>query len=161
VSEDLTATTRRIDARPEDVFATLSDPWLLPVWVVGATHIRGVDAEWPQPGARVHHQVGPWPVAISDDTEVIECEPPRRLVLQARGYPFGEARIVLTVEPDGTGSSVCMAEAPNRGPARRLDNPLQRWLLAARNKESLARLAAIAENRQPTADEVARSALQR
>lgn len=139
-----------MDAAPEDVFATLADPWMLPVWVVGATHIRGVDDDWPAPGSQVHHQVGAWPIAISDVTEVVESDPPRRLVLQARGYPLGEARIVLTVEADGTGSVVCMTEAANRGVARRFDNPLQRRFLSARNRESLDRLAAIAETRRPT-----------
>jgi hypothetical protein len=41
-----------------------------------------------------------------------------------------------------------MAEAPSYGTARVLDNPVQRWLLAARNRESRSRLAAIVENRQ-------------
>jgi uncharacterized protein YndB with AHSA1/START domain len=144
----LTTVDRHVDAPPERVFAALSDGWLLPVWVVGATHIRDVDENWPEPGSRAHHQVGPWPVSIADSTAVVDCEPPRRLVLQARAYPVGEARVDITVEPDGTGSRVVMAEAPTHGAARLLDNPLQRWVLAARNRESLARLAALAEHRR-------------
>lgn len=138
----------RVDAPPDRVFATLSDAWLLPVWVVGATHIRDVDGEWPAPGAKVHHQVGAWPLTLSDMTMVVECEAPRRLVLQGRAFPFGEVYIELVVEPDGDGSTVTMGEAPSYGPARVFDNPLQRKLLAARNRESLARLRSIVENRR-------------
>jgi uncharacterized protein YndB with AHSA1/START domain len=144
----LTEVTEHMDAPPERVFAVMSDAWLLPVWVVGATHIRDVDDNWPAPGSVVHHQVGAWPLTISDKTAVVECEPPTRLVLQGRAYPFGEAHIELNVEPDGTGSLVRMGEAPSYGPARLADNPLQRWLLAARNRESLARLRAVVENRR-------------
>jgi uncharacterized protein YndB with AHSA1/START domain len=146
----LTWTTRRMDAPPERVFAAMSDAWLLPVWVVGATHIRTVDEQWPRPGSRVHHQVGPWPFSISDSTGVVRCEPPNHLVLQGRAYPLGEVRIEFTVEADGATSLVSMGEAPTHGAARLLDNPLQRRLLGARNRESLARLAAIVENRRET-----------
>jgi len=144
----LTEVTRRMAAPPDQVFQALSDPWLLPVWVVGATHIRDADANWPAPGSKVHHQVGAWPIALSDVTAVVECVEPERLVLQGRAYPFGEAYIQLVVEPDGDGSIVRMGEAPSYGPARVIDNPLQRWLLAARNRESLARLKSIVENRR-------------
>ena len=137
-----------VDAPPERVFEVVSDAWLLPVWVVGATHIRDVDENWPAPGAVVHHQVGAWPLAISDVTAVVECEAPHRLVLQGRAWPFGEVYIQLTVEPDGAGSSITMGEAPSYGAARLLDNPVQRWLLTRRNRESLARLRSIVENRR-------------
>lgn len=137
-----------MDASPERVFAALSDAWLLPVWVVGATHIRAVDENWPARGALVYHQVGAWPLAISDSTAVVEVEPPTKLVLQGRAYPAGEVRIELTVAADGDGALVRMGEAPTYGPARVLDNPLLRRLLTARNRESLDRLAAIAEHRR-------------
>jgi uncharacterized protein YndB with AHSA1/START domain len=144
----LTVTSMRMAAPPERVFDVICDGWLLPVWVVGATHIRDVDDNWPERGAKVHHQVGAWPLTIADSTAVVEYEPPRRLVLQGRAFPFGEAYIDITVEADGTGSVVHMGEAPSYGPARVLDNPLQRRLLAARNKESLARLRDVAEHRR-------------
>jgi uncharacterized protein YndB with AHSA1/START domain len=137
-----------MDAPPEQVFEVMSDAWLIPVWVVGATHIRSVDESWPEPDSRMHHQVGPWPVSISDSTAVVRCEPPDCLVLQGRAWPIGEVRIELRVEADGATSLVTMGEAPTHGTARLLDNPVQRWLLAARNRESLARLAAIVENRR-------------
>lgn len=144
----MTTVERVIAGEPERVFEVLTDAWLMPVWVVGATHIRDVDAGWPAPPARMHHQVGPWPLSLSDSTAVVECERPRRFVLQGRAWPLGEVRIELTVEPHPDGSRVTMAEAPSHGAARMLDNPVQRKLLAARNRESLARLAAVVENRR-------------
>jgi uncharacterized protein YndB with AHSA1/START domain len=143
----MTAVERRIDATPEQVFDVVTDGWLLPLWVVGATHIRQVDDAWPQPDSCVHHQVGAWPLLISDTTAVVECDPPRRLVLQARAWPVGEARVELRVEPCDGGALVRMAEAPTHGMAKWFDSPVQRRLLVARNRESLARLAAVAENR--------------
>lgn len=143
--------SRHFAASPETVFATMTDAWLYPVWVVGATHVRDVDAGWPAPGTRMHHQVGPWPISISDDTEVLVCEPPTHLVLQARAYPFGQARVDLSVEAAGDGSLVRLSEVLTHGVGHVIDNPLQRRLLAARNRESLARLAAIAENRHEPA----------
>jgi uncharacterized protein YndB with AHSA1/START domain len=146
-----TTVSRHMNASPSRVFEVMTDAWLLPVWVVGATHIRNVDETWPARGSKVHHQVGAWPVMISDSTEVIECEAPHKLALQGRAYPLGEARIELTVEPDSKGGAVVtMAEAPSYGPALLFDNPLMRWVLAARNRETLNRLAAIAENRHET-----------
>jgi uncharacterized protein YndB with AHSA1/START domain len=144
----MTTVERHIDATPDAVFGVLADGWLLPVWVVGATHIRDVDAGWPAASTRVHHQVGAWPLMISDTTGVVESERPHRLVLQARAWPFGEARIEITIEADGAGSLVRMAEGPTHGTAFLVDNPLQRRLLAARNRESLTRLGAIAEHRR-------------
>lgn len=134
---------------PDQVWEVLSDGWLYPVWVVGATHMRNVDDTWPGAGAELHHQVGAWPFLIADVTKVAECEAPRRLVLQARAWPFGAARIEITIDPHPDGSLVRMAEAPVRGLTRWLDNLLLRKLLVTRNKECLLRLAAIVEHRRP------------
>jgi uncharacterized protein YndB with AHSA1/START domain len=143
----MTELSRHINATPERVFAELSDGWIYASWVVGASHIRAVDAAWPDAGARLQHRVGPWPLSIADFTEVLEVDAPNRLVLQARAWPFGEARVRLTLRPDAGGSQVSMKEVPTNGPGRVLDNPLQRVILRRRNRESLARLAALAENR--------------
>jgi uncharacterized protein YndB with AHSA1/START domain len=140
-------TTRRINASRERVWAELSDAWMFSGWVVGATHIRGVDEHWPQPGARLHHQIGAWPFVRNGDTMAVENEPPHRLVLQAKAWPAGEARIEFTLEPDGEGTLIRMVEYPTHGAARTLFNPLLDAALNRRNAESLARLASIAENR--------------
>lgn len=138
---------RHIDTSPERVWAELSDAWMYTGWVVGASHIRGVDGNWPQVGSRLQHQVGAWPVVVSDETVVLESEAPRRLVLQAKAWPGGEARVELTLRPDGDGTEVTMSEVPTRGPAAVLHNPVQDRVLYHRNVESLARLASIAEKR--------------
>lgn len=139
--------SRHIAAPPARVWAELSDGWMYTNWVVGATHIRGVDPEWPAPGAELHHQVGAWPLTISDSTEVVDSDPPRRLVLKARAWPAGEAMVVIDIAPDGDGSEIHMKEWPIAGPAKWLHTPLQDAVLRRRNAESLERLAKIAENR--------------
>lgn len=134
-------------APPEKVWAELSDGWMYTGWVVGASHIRTVDENWPSTGARLHHQVGVWPMVVSDSTAVVESQPPRRLVLQARAWPAGEARVVLTVTPEGAGTMVRMQEWATNGPGKWLQTPVQDALLRLRNTECLERLASIAENR--------------
>ena len=139
--------SRFMNAAPARVWAQLSDGWMYTGWVVGASHIRDVDPDWPQVGSRLHHQVGAWPMTVNDTTHVVECVPESRLVLQARAWPFGEARVVIELEPEGTGTRVRMAEEPTDGAGRWFHNPVQDAVLAKRNVESLHRLAAIAEKR--------------
>ena len=115
--------------------------------MVGATHIRGVDTDWPDAGAELHHQVGAWPITISDSTQVVVSEPPDRLVLHARAWPAGAAEVVIEIEAEGAGSRVHMWERPTAGPAKWLHTPVQDAILRLRNAESLNRLASIAENR--------------
>ena len=145
--------SRDVAATPERVWAVLADGWLYAGWVVGASRMRDVDADWPAPGARLHHSVGVWPLLINDTTSVLESDPAQRLVLQARAWPAGEARIELTLEPlddvnGRPGCRVTMAEAPTNGPGRTLHNPVNEMLLLRRNVESLLRLARVAEGRQ-------------
>jgi uncharacterized protein YndB with AHSA1/START domain len=144
----MTVVDRVMAGDAHQVWDVLSDGWLFPVWVVGATHMRDVDDTWPAPGAQLHHEVGAWPMSLSDTTQVIESDPGRRLVLRARAWPVGEAVIEITVEPHPDGASVQLAEGTSRGPAYLFDNPLQRKILKARNVETLRRLAAIVENRK-------------
>jgi uncharacterized protein YndB with AHSA1/START domain len=130
---------------PERVFDVLSDGWLYTGWVVGASHIRAVESTWPAPGSRIHHAIGAWPVMLRDETKVELCDPPNRLVLLARGRPLGEARVDLRLESRQSGTLVRMLEMPVSGPGKWLHNPAADALLTARNNESLARLAALAE----------------
>lgn len=139
--------SRHIGAPPERVWAELSDGWMYTNWVVGATHIRGVDGHWPATGSELHHRVGAWPLTISDATQVVDSDPPRRLVLKARAWPAGEAMVVIEIAPEGDGSSVQMKEWPTAGPAKWLHTPVQEAILRRRNVESLDRLASITENR--------------
>ncbi len=145
-----TMTEVRLDMRAsaERVFAELADGWAYVGWVVGAVHIREVDGRWPQVGSKIHHKAGVWPTAISDETESMACEPGRRLVLQARGWPLGEARVEIELaEPEAGTTRVTLREAPTEGPAKWLDNPGLRVLLRLRNEESLRRLRDRVEHR--------------
>lgn len=142
------AAQRRVAATPDDVFAVLADGWMYPGWVVGASRMREVDPTWPAEGARLHHSFGVWPALIDDETRLLEWQPGGRAVLEAKGWPLGTARVVLTAELDGrSGCHVRLAEDASRGPARLLPKPVRQALMLKRNTETLRRLAFLAEGR--------------
>jgi Polyketide cyclase / dehydrase and lipid transport len=141
------AVQRRFNCSPDRVFAVLHDGWIYPVWVVGASRMRDVDEGWPAPGTKLHHSFGVWPLVIDDTTEVMEFQPGKRLVLEARGWPVGKARVDITVEPDGDGSLVSIAEDVTDGPAKLVPEPVRVVGIDARNRETLRRLAYLAESR--------------
>jgi uncharacterized protein YndB with AHSA1/START domain len=138
---------RTVDATPEQVWAVLADGWLYPSWVVGASRMRAVTTNWPVAGAELHHSAGIWPLVTNDETVSLESEPPRRLKLQAKGRPAGEATIELRIERDGDRSVVSIVEDVTKGPGTLIPKSARQSLIAARNKESLRRLAYIAERR--------------
>lgn len=130
------------------VWAVLSDGWSFPSWVVGASHVRDVDKEWPEAGTKIHHSFGPWPLHIDDETEVLRSEPDRLLVIQARLWPLGSAVVRLELTDDDTGHTrVHMSERVTDGLPKHLPAAVQKRLLAPRNRESLQRLARLAEGR--------------
>lgn len=137
--------SRQFRCSPEDVFAVLADGWVYPVWVVGASRMRAVDDDWPGVGSRLHHSAGAWPLLIDDTSEVLAYQPPKSMVLQARGWPAGEARVEITVEPSGTGCLVSIAEDASSGPALLVPSQVRHALMAVRNRETLRRLAYLAE----------------
>jgi hypothetical protein len=125
----------------------LADGWLYPLWVVGATRMRQVEDEWPAAGARLHHSVGVWPLTIDDDTEVLEAERGRRLKLRARAWPGGEAEVTLEIDDRGATSVVSIEEDLVAGPAKLVPRPARSVALRMRNRETLRRLAWLAERR--------------
>jgi hypothetical protein len=133
------------------VFAVLSDGWLLGLWVVGASRIRDVDDSWPAVGSTVHHSVGCWPVLIDDSTTVKAMVPNRSLHLQARAWPAGEADVLIDLHARPGGCRVTITEDAVKGPGTWLPKPLRSILLNRRNVESLRRLALLAEGRTSTA----------
>lgn len=140
--------SRLVEADPDQVFAVLADGWLYPLWVVGASHMRGVDERWPGVGSRIRHSVGPWPLDVEDATEVVAVQPGRMLEFDARVWPTGGARVRLTLEPAGSGRTrVTMGEVFDRGPVREIPSAVQATMIRPRNAESLRRLADIAEHR--------------
>ena len=108
----------RMDVTPGQVWSVLADGWLYPLWVVGATRVRDVDADWPAKGKQIHHSVGVWPAMIDDTTEVLESEPGHLLRLRARGWPAGEAEVVIRLTSAGPGSHVTIEEDMVSGPGR-------------------------------------------
>ena len=138
---------RVLDATPQQVWDVLSDGWLYPVWVVGASRMREVDDAWPAEGTKLHHSVGVWPALIDDNTEVLEALPPTMLRLRARGWPAGEAEVVLRIEAHAEGSEVSITEDVVAGPGLLMPKPLRDAQIGLRNVETLQRLAFIAENR--------------
>jgi uncharacterized protein YndB with AHSA1/START domain len=135
------------DAPPEAVFDALSNGWYYSNWVVGTSHMRAVDRRWPDVGSKLYHASGVWPMALRDETEVEEVIPNRRLVMKAKGRPFGEARIEIDLESEGARTRVVMKEEPVRGFGAWVHNPVTDGLLRRRNVEALARLSALAEQR--------------
>ena len=144
--------TATIHTSPEAVFAVLADGWLYSNWVVGTSHMRAVEANWPAVGSRLHHAAGVWPAVARDESVVEELEPNRRLVLTAKGRPLGEARVVIELEASGAATLITMTETPVAGPGKWAHNPLSEAILVRRNVEALARLAALAERRTEPAD---------
>lgn len=137
---------RRMHCPPGAVLAVLADGWLYPAWVVGASRMRQVGARWPEPGAELHHSVGAWPLLIDDRTISLE-RTPTALTVRARGWPLGEARVRVEVRASGDGCLVRLQEEPTAGPAHWLPRPLRDAALRVRNRETLRRLAFLAEGR--------------
>jgi hypothetical protein len=139
---------RRVGCAAEVVVEVLEDGWLYAGWVVGASRIREVDPHWPRAGAAIHHSAGVWPVVINDTTVSRRWDPRGRLELQARGWPLGEARVVVDVRPEGPSSCrVVLAEDAVKGPGTLVPRVVRQAAIIPRNKEALHRLALIAEGR--------------
>lgn len=136
---------RLIHATPEKVWEVMSDGWLYPVWVVGASRMRDVDETWPAVGARLHHSVGVWPALVNDYTQVRESEPRARLVLRARVWPYGQAVVHIDLRPCPEGTEVVIREKIEKGPTAYLPGPLEGLGMKWRNSETLRRLAFIVE----------------
>ena len=143
--------SRQVAAPAEAVWGVLADGWQYATWVVGASRVRAIDDEWPAPGARIHHSFGLWPAMINDTTVCEEADEPRYLVLTARGWPLGEARVEIEVVADGPEScTVSIAEDATTGPGKLVPLPLRQASILPRNREALRRLAFIAEGRHRT-----------
>lgn len=140
--------SRSVAAPAQAVWDVLADGWQYATWVVGASRVRAVDDAWPLPGAELHHSVGVWPALLSDTTSSEEAREPARLVLTARGWPLGEARVQIEVVPDGPQScTVSIAEDASSGPGLLVPLPARQAMILPRNREALRRLGLVAEGR--------------
>jgi len=146
--------TATLKATPAAVHAVLADGWAYAGWayagwVVGASHVRAVQGDWPAVRSRLFHASGTWPLLMEDHTQVEQLDPGRRLVLLAHGGRLGDARIELSLTPDGpTGghTRVTMVETPVAGPGKWVHNPIADAVLTRRNTEALTRLGCLVEH---------------
>jgi uncharacterized protein YndB with AHSA1/START domain len=135
-----------VAASPEAVWDVLADPNAYGEWVLGTQRIRGADEGFPEPGTRLYHTVGAGPLTLSDTTSVVESEPARRLVLDARMGPLGTARVVIELHERAGGTVVELAERGAKGTSRLL-YPAGDIVLRGRNRWSLDRLKTLVESR--------------
>ncbi|GAA1594607.1 MULTISPECIES: SRPBCC family protein [Kribbella] len=134
-----------IEASPEDVFAVLIDGWSYAAWVVGASRIREVDPSFPEPGGRIHHSVGAWPLLVDDTTTSLEYEPGRRLRLSLRVWPAGHGEVEFRADETPDGCRLVMTEKAVSGPVALLPAAVADLMLHPRNAEALRRLKLLAE----------------
>lgn len=136
-----------IDARPEEVFDVLATPSTYVDWEVGSSEIHRSDSSWPAEGSLFEHSHGVWLFQVHDTTQVLESDPPQRLLLEVRLRPFIIARVEFGVFPAGDGTRVVMHEEPIGGLARVVRNPGLDLLLKLRNAETLRRLRNLVKER--------------
>jgi hypothetical protein len=136
---------RTLSCSPDAVFRVLSNGWLYPGWVVGASRMRDVASDWPAEGSVIHHSFGVWPLLIDDTTSVLEWDPPRHALLKARGWPAGSAHVSIDVQPDAAGCRVSITEDAVEGPGTLVPKPVRDAAILLRNRETLQRLAFLAE----------------
>jgi uncharacterized protein YndB with AHSA1/START domain len=132
---------------PEAVWAVLADPGGYAYWVVGSKQVRDAEPGWPAAGTKFHHTIGVTGLTISDHTESLEADPPRRLKLRAKGRPLGTATVTLELEPRDGGTLVRMAEHPDGVYSPLALSPLVHLTTRYRNGESLMRLEELALRR--------------
>jgi len=138
-----------MDVPAESVFAVLSDPRSFARWVVGSREIRSADPDWPAVGTAFDHKVGVWAITLSDHSEVVESKPPELLKMLVKARPFSKAYVTLRLRPVASGTRVEMDEVAADARSRLLFNPLTDPLIRIRNRESLRRLKALAEGKEP------------
>jgi hypothetical protein len=142
--ETMVTVSKNFLASAADVWNVIADGWLYSGWVVGASRIRDVDALWPGQDAVLHHSVGTWPFLINDKTVVTASNPGKSIELIARGWPLGEAKVVITIEEQGMGCRVSIAEDVIKGPGLAVPKAVRDRVIAVRNRETLKRLELMA-----------------
>ncbi len=145
----MATTHKQIAAPPERVWAVLADPDNYAQWVVGSRDVRDADPTFPAEGASFGHTFAFGPIDLRDETEVVESDAPRRLVLHVKARPLGRGTVELDLAAVGDGTHVTMHEGPASPIARLFYNPLMDLVLHGRNVEALRRLAALAEGQHP------------
>lgn len=138
---------RLVEVDPERLFAVLADGWTYSSWVVGASRIRAVGESWPQPGQKLHHSVGLWPLIVDDTTSSLNWQPPTLAILRADGGPLGVLEVRFDVQKHLRGCVVRMTEDAVGGPSLLIPRTVRDVIGRVRNREALRRLAYLAERR--------------
>jgi hypothetical protein len=139
-----------VDAAPAQVFDVLADPRSYARWVVGSRTIRRADPDWPAPGSAFDHAVGIGPLTVKDSSRVERCERPRLLRLLVMVEPISSAHVTLTLDQaPGGGTRITMDEYAADTRSCLFFNRFTDPFVGLRNKESLRRLKALAERREP------------
>ena len=133
------------DATPEQIWRYVGDARTYPDWVVGSAEARKVDADYPQPGATLHHTQGIPKIGLKDTSTVISSHAPHDLELEVRVRPFSVNGVRFILEPHDGRTHVTMLEWPKHGLAARLLGPLMVVALQLRNAETLRRLKNLSE----------------
>lgn len=125
---------------PRQVWRVLADPWSWSLWVSGTRHIRGADADWPQPGTRLYHRFGPLPAQVRGHSTVLVAEPPVRLVLDACAWPWGRVWADLRLTAAGEATVITLREDAISGLVARFPR-VGHAVQVRRNRRSLAALS--------------------
>lgn len=128
---------------PEEIFSHLVDCAEYPKWLLGASKIRRIEAEWPAVGSCFHHTIGHGPLRFRDRSEVIAVDPPHRLELHVRVTPLVQGRVTFTVRPCGDGALLTLQEEPAARLIGNLVRPVLDPVTHLRNHRSLHQLAAL------------------
>jgi carbon monoxide dehydrogenase subunit G len=137
-----------VPADRETTFAMLCNPECYVTWVVGASRVRHVDADWPAAGSSFHHTLGHWPFELHDVTEMRRWEPPDVIELQAMARPFFAAQVQFRLEAvDDRRTRVTMTERLNGG-LFMASASLGRPALSLRNRLALRRFASLVAQAQ-------------
>lgn len=145
----MSTVARDVRADLDDVWAVLSDATTYGDWVVGTSRTEPLDAAFPAPHSRLRYQVLRRPLAVRGETEILELDRPRTVLMEAKAPPLGTIHIRISTTATTNGDThVALEEHPRTGLVRWAHNPVLDLLVAARNKETLRRLARLAEQRR-------------
>jgi uncharacterized protein YndB with AHSA1/START domain len=133
----------RIAVSRERVWQVLADAERYHEWVIGAQVVHDADDGYPAAGSALRHRSGLGPLALDDETRVLEQRAPEHLVLRAKLRPLGEVEVRFTLHDDEGGTRLEMEEEPVAGALAVI--PGSDLALAARNTFTLQRLKSIAE----------------
>jgi hypothetical protein len=136
---------RTSTASPPEVWRVLADAWSYASWVVGAARVDAVADSWPQPGGYLRYRAGAWPGTLPARAEVVSAVDGAELALHGDLGPAGAVDLVLALRALPTGCEIAISEDVVAGPGRWLPAPARAAVIRSRNRETLRRLALLAE----------------